>query len=98
MRRHLEGAAVVLWALCLAVYLRDGGGLPNLVKPAATAVTYVYEKDETAVPAAVAGALDALNRQGIKANAIDDDVVNGKGEVPAQYKASILASKESGIP
>lgn len=76
----------------------SGGSLPipGATKP--TAVTYVYEKDETTVPNAVLAALDKLNRQGINAANIDKDIVDGAGEVPDQFKAAIAAAKEAGLP
>lgn len=75
-----------------------GGGLPipGATKP--TAVTYVYEKDDTTVPNAVLAALDKLNRQGINAANIDKDIVDGASEVPDQFKVAIAAAKEAGLP
>lgn len=93
-----DGVLLILWALCLAVVLR-GGGLPFApVKPAATAATYVYEKDDTAPPSAVLAALDKLNRDGIKATLFDDDTKDGDGETPDQYKGALLSATNHGMP
>lgn len=64
----------------------------------ATAVTYVYEKDHTAVPNAVLAAFDKLNRQNILANPFEQDTVDGSGEVPSQYAAALPAAKAAGLP
>jgi len=62
-------------------------------------VTYIYEKDETAPPPEVSGELLRLNQETeIAASEIDDDVVDGSGEVPDQYKKSIQAAREHGLP
>lgn len=73
-------------------------GLPDVVPLKVTAVTYVYEKDDSFVPSPVAAALDKLNRQGIIANTVDDDVIDGDGEVADQYKLAIPAARLSGLP
>jgi hypothetical protein len=61
-------------------------------------VVYVYEKDDTAVPSEVMVALDKLNRAGIEATDIDEDIVDGNGEVPDQYKVAIDAARLAGLP
>jgi hypothetical protein len=80
---------LVLWFL-----LQGGGGSGG--KP--TAATYFYEKDDTAIPSAVEAAIDQINRLGIKASIEDDDVQDGSGAVPEQYKLSLPAAKAAGIP
>lgn len=90
--------AVLLWGLWHAL----GGALPIAPPPPtvkATAATFVYEKDEHAVPAAVRAALDKLNREKkIVATIFDDDVTDGTGEVPEQYRTALDEAKKAGLP
>lgn len=75
------------------------GPQPPDTPPKVTAVTYVYEKDETPVPAPVQAALNRLNRErGITATLFEDDTTDGRNEVPEQYKTALAAAKESGLP
>ena len=68
------------------------------VKPA-TAAHYIYEKDKTAPPAQVLVALDKINREKkIIANDFDQNIVDGTGQVPDQYKVSIPAAIAAGLP
>jgi hypothetical protein len=67
-------------------------------KPKPDAVVYVYEKDDTAMPSEVMTMLDRLNRAGILATDIDDDVTDGDGQVPDQYRAAIDAARLAGLP
>lgn len=61
--------------------------------------TYVYEKDQTAVPSEVMSALNRLNRErGIIATVLDVDVRTGTGDIPAQYRLPFTAAKEAGLP
>lgn len=65
----------------------------------ATTATYVYEKDQHTIPNQVLSALNRLNRErGVIATAIEADVKDGTGEVPAQYKIPFAAAKEAGLP
>jgi len=65
----------------------------------AAKATYIFEKDVTgAVPREVSAGLQKLNEDGIEATAIDADVTDGTGEVPDQYKKSIAAAREAGLP
>lgn len=82
-------------------------GFPSLVvespdAPApskVTAATYFYEKDDSSIPPAVQSGLNRLNRErGIVATAEDDDVKDGDGEVPDQYRISLPKAKEIGVP
>jgi hypothetical protein len=70
--------------------------VPEVVQP--DQVVYVYEKDDHAPPNEVMVMLDRLNRAGIQATDVDDDVVDGDGEVPDQYKAAIDAARLAGLP
>lgn len=63
-----------------------------------TAVTYVYEKDDTAVPSAVLAALDELNRKGIRATNFEEDTKDADGQVPAQYQVALPAAHQAGLP
>lgn len=76
--------------------------IPSIVTPpatTATAVTYVYEKDDTAVPSAVMAGIDRLNREKkLAASIFEEDTVDGSGEVPLQYKAPLSAAQAAGLP
>lgn len=70
---------------------------PPLTK--ATAVTYVYEKDQHSPPRAVQAALDRLNTAGsVVASIVEQDSTSGTGQVPAQYRAPLAAAKAAGLP
>lgn len=75
---------------------------PPVVKPDPTRralrATYVYEQRQGSVPPAVAAALSELNVQGLVASPIDQGVLNGKGQIPAQYAVALDAAKKAGIP
>jgi len=94
--RDLLFIAVMLWALFHAL----GDKIPTIVPPTnnVTAVVYVFEKDDTAVPVAVSFALDKINRDGIEATIFEDDIVDGTGETPEQYKIALAAAREAGMP
>ena len=65
----------------------------------ATRATYVYEQRRGSPPPPVLAALSRLNVPGgFVASAIDQDVINGKGQVPAQYAAALDAAKKVGLP
>jgi hypothetical protein len=67
-------------------------------KPKPDRVVYVFEKDDSAPSIEVMTMLDKLNRAGIEATDVDDDVVDGDGQVPDQYKAAIDAARLAGLP
>ena len=72
---------------------------PSILAPAkVTAATYVFEKDETAVPSGVMAALSKLNERGITATTFEDDTTDASGEVPEQYKVALAESKKQGVP
>ena len=90
-----------------------GGGSVNPVPPTTppdptqpplptkpTAAVYIYEKDQAAVPSAVAVALQRINADGsgVVATDFDRDTVTGDGAVPQQYRSALAAANESGIP
>lgn len=77
-----------------------GGSLPSVLPHSeVTAVTYVYEKDDGGVPSGVTTALDTLNEQGIRATAVDEDVISPvTGLIPKQYAESIPAARSAGLP
>jgi hypothetical protein len=65
----------------------------------ATAATYVYEKDATAIPAAVMAGLNRLNREKkIIATVFEQDTTDGAGEIPDQYNAAVAEAKKAGLP
>lgn len=63
-------------------------------------VTYVYEKDETAVPREVAAALTKINAQqlGITAGEFERDGKTGVDKVPRQYRIALEAALKAGLP
>lgn len=65
-----------------------------------TQVTYVYEKDETAVPREVAKALGDINAKylGVVASEFEDDTTAGGGAVPAQYRVALAEARKAGLP
>jgi len=93
-----EKIAAVIFAVVLALHF--SGDWLVVVAPSAkpTAATYVYEKDEGAVPPTVLKGLNTLNRQNITATAFDDDTTDGSGDTPEQYKLPLAAAKEAGLP
>jgi hypothetical protein len=83
------------------------GKAPDVVTPVdpvdpdtkATAATYVYEKDDTAIPVGVSTGLNRLNREkNIRATLFEDDTVDGDGDVPDQYKVALEAAIKAGLP
>lgn len=74
--------------------------LPELIKPStATAVVYVYEKDEGPVPSGVYTGIEKLNRErNILASLFEDDTVDGTGETPEQYKPALDAARAKSMP
>lgn len=77
-----------------AVWFLFSGGTGGGIDTA----TYVYEKNQNEVPAAVASGLSKLNEKGIRATKFDQDTVDGNGEVPDQYKTALEAAKKAGLP
>jgi hypothetical protein len=62
-------------------------------------VTYVWEKDQAAIPQAVQVALQQLNADGsVVATDVEQDVTDGDGDVPDQYKTAITEAKKAGVP
>ena len=65
----------------------------------ATAVTYVYEKDQHALPSPVLAALNKINREkGVIATVFEIDTKSGTREIPAQYRATVAAAQQVGLP
>ncbi len=73
---------------------------PSNPNTKATAVVYVYEKDQSKVPPFVASALQKLNAagSGIVATEFEDDATNGTGDVPRQYRVALAAARTKGLP
>lgn len=64
-----------------------------------TAATYVFEKDQTAVPNGVRVALNRINREtSIVATEFEQNSFDGSDEIPDQYKAALLEAKSVGLP
>lgn len=97
MKSALE--RMLLFAFVLSLMLTVLDALPTgIVAKTATAAVYVHEKSDTPVPSSVLAAINTLNRKGIVATITDDDVTDGGGETPDQYKAAVAAAKEAGLP
>lgn len=65
----------------------------------ATAAVYVYEKDESAIPAGVTSGINKLNREKkIVATLFERDTVDGGGRTPTQYAPALEAAKRESIP
>lgn len=93
--------AFILIALILIAALVQLGGGGGSVLPIAkvTDAVYVYEKDETAIPAGVMSGMSRLNlERKITATFFDKDTKNGNGETPTQYRVSLAAAQEAGLP
>ena len=50
------------------------------------------------MPDGVKIGLDKLNQRGIVATSVDQDQVDGDGDIPEQYKLAIPAAKQAGLP
>jgi len=70
-------------------------GIPSFIQKA-TAVTYVYEKDQGGVPGAVLSGLNKLNERKILATSHEHDTTNGNQQVPLQYLIPVDAFKAAG--
>ena len=94
------GFFIVALAACAWPFV--GGSMPSILPQSeVTAVTYVYEKDETAVPAGVRAGLNRLNRESkgaIVATEVDDDVIDGTDAIADQYKIAIPEARKAGLP
>ena len=65
-----------------------------------TAVTYVYEKDQAAIPRPVSAALQTINADTpqIVATEFERDTVNGFDQIPEQYAIAREAAIKNGLP
>lgn len=72
--------------------------VPETVKTP-TAVVYVYEKDESAIPVGVTAGINRLNRdRKLTATLFERDTVDGSGHTPDQYRQALVAAKEATLP
>lgn len=92
----MKGANFI-WIALLGVGLLLLGDTGSFLQTA-TAATYVYEKDTTAVPTGVQTAFDKLNRKGIVATPFEQDTTDETGETPEQYKVPLAAARSAGLP
>lgn len=81
----------------LEAFVAELGSLPPPTTTA-TAVTYVYEKDQGGVPAAVSAGLSELNTATLRATTFEEDTTDADGDTPDQYQAALKAAKEAGLP
>jgi hypothetical protein len=64
-----------------------------------TAVVYVYEKDESAIPVGVTSGINRLNRERkVRATLFERDTVDGFGKTPEQYRPALDAARRESIP
>jgi hypothetical protein len=102
---QLEGRTLLYLVVALLLFWQRGGVTPD-VNPGpgpspskATAATYVYEKDEHAVPGGVQAAFNKLNREKrVVATLFEADTKDGTGDTPDQYRVPLAAAKEAGLP
>lgn len=93
----LAGILMLAGTPALPILSRAPGVL--LPRVSATAAVYVYEKSDTAIPAGVTAGIDRLNRdRKIVATMLEDDTVDGTGDIPEQYKPAIEAARKSSMP
>lgn len=95
MSTRLRLISILLLAFLL---MSANGGLIIPTLQEVTQVTYVYEKDQNAVPRPIAFALSQLNAQGILATPFEQDTVDGDNQIPEQYSVALAAGKEAGLP
>lgn len=95
-----DAAAIVAELDRIVAELGGGPGPgPTPVPSEATAATYIYEKDNTAIPAPVSAALNRLNRERkIVATSFEEDTLDGSGQVPDQYEVPLVAARAAGLP
>ena len=99
MNRSQAVSLLIFFAMLWATVRYGGGGefVPTLKNP--TAGHYVYEKDETQVPAGVQSAMNRYQTElGLQASVVDIHVVDGDGQTPEQYATAFPAAKEHGLP
>ena len=99
MRRFIIVFALS-WSVAHAVLLSARWLPPVVSQPAiATSAVYVYEKDDGAVPPAVAAGLNRLNREKkLFAVAVEDDDLDGKDRELSVYRTQIEAARKVGLP
>ena len=82
----------------LPVWTRPTPAVPE-VPAKATTVTYVYEKDDAAVPVWITTGLDRLNRERqVVATAFEVDSTTGAGEVPESIRPGVEAARRGTLP
>jgi len=101
--RPLTPGIIAAWVLIGLLAFGPQVALPAIpwlpISTKATAATYVYEKDQHAIPSGVLAGLDKLNRERkIVATVFEQDTRDGAGEVPDQYRVPLAAALKSGLP
>lgn len=74
------------------VWLLLGGklpGLPSIGSSKPTLIVMLYEADHGPLPPYAMGAANELTAAGREVRAVDDDLLNGLGEVPAWLKPAL---------
>lgn len=90
-----RNTAIVL----LLLLLLAGSYSPGPATSGIDRVTYVYEKNEGAVPRPVSYSLAELNKiGGIIATELEVDPETGLGGIPTQDKIAVDAAKTAGLP
>ena len=88
----------IIVLLLLLLLLSQAGVIPGLPSSEVDRVTYVYEKDDGAVPRPVSYALRKLNEQGVIATELEVEPENGLGQIPTQDQIAVEAAKAAGLP
>jgi hypothetical protein len=87
------------WKGCDLPSIPSWPSTPTVSPEKATAVTYVYEKDKTAIPVQVLVGINRLNREKkVVASHFEEDATDGDEQVPDQYKVPLKAAQEAGLP
>ena len=82
--------------ILLLLILSQAGGMVSTT--GVDRVTYVYEKNDGAVPRPISYALRKLNEQKILATELEVDPENGLGQSPTQDQIAVDAAKGAGLP
>jgi hypothetical protein len=98
MKPFTRNDKIAVGLLAVILVLHVGRSHVGRLAPQPTAAVYVYEKDEGTPPAAILAGLDQLNRRGLTATTFEDDSINGRGEIPRQYKSAVPAARTAGLP
>ena len=110
LRKRLEGPveakkglSVVLLAIAAEFDAQPVPPTPDQpepdTKPELVRVTYVYEKDDSPVPAEIHAGINRLKREKkVLASLFEEDTTDADGDVPDQYKVALSEARTAGLP